>query len=112
VRDEFPPRLERVVVDKVVDEKLFRRVPGGKLASGLKAGEVQNQAGILMLFENGIGLLPVRQIKLPPAKREKRKATPRQLLLKMMANESGSACDQDLHVRKFTKLNSTTGKAT
>jgi hypothetical protein len=32
-----------------------------------------------------------------PAKREKGNAAPGQLLLKMISDESGSACDQDVH---------------
>ena len=49
LRNEFPPRLERMVVDEVVDEKLLRRVFAGKFAGGLKAGEMQNQIRVLML---------------------------------------------------------------
>ena len=92
------PRFERVVVDEIVDEKLFRRVLAGKFAGGLKAGEVQNQAGILMLFEDSLRRLPTCQIKLPPTKGKKRNTAPYQPLLKVPAYESGSACDQDLHV--------------
>jgi len=36
-----------------------------------------------------------------PAKGEKREAAMRQLLLKMFADKSGSACDQDFHARGF-----------
>src|SRR5208283_804141 len=51
-RNEFAPRLERVVMDEIVDEKLFRRVLAGKFPGRLKTGEVQNQIRVLVVFEN------------------------------------------------------------
>ncbi len=67
----------------------------GKFARRLKTGEVQNQIRVLMLFENSLGLFPAGQIKLPPAKGEKRDAAPREFLLKMFADKSRAAGDED-----------------